>query len=190
MSKAAVREMFIEPLVSGGMQRPKRMTVDEFESEQKQIIEKLSYMQPEALAGLRSYIVRTAPVHKGVQFWPRINVILQFAWGLQAPPARQNDYVVSVLRSALGCRANDEGWLVELFHHLRKFGPPCFKAGGMTELEVKQKAESNRRKRERICEKISDGTVSDDDRQWLSYWRRAEEAALGIMSEREEECVE
>lgn len=184
--RAAVRAHLIDPLNKGGMVRPKRMTVTDHEAELKELLDGLSHMKPADLDGLRKLVISHAEANP-VPHWPRAAAILNWAWRTHPPPPRDNSYVISVLRSALGRRARDEGWLVEFFVDARRFGPPP--PGEYSISRLKERAERNERQCNRIRQRIEEGSARAVDHQWLEGYHAARAEAESIMDADEAGCA-
>ncbi|PKP67932.1 MAG: hypothetical protein CVT83_07600, partial [Alphaproteobacteria bacterium HGW-Alphaproteobacteria-5] len=113
------------------------------------------------LRGLGELILRQAV--KGQ--WPEEAMIIHWAYGLQFPPPRDNSYVVSLMRSALGRRARDEGWAVELFRVARRLGPP---PGRYVQSQLIREGELSRARLRSVREAIEGRDASPENRQWLA----------------------
>ncbi|WP_276946610.1 hypothetical protein [Haematobacter massiliensis] len=175
MTKATVRDVFIQPLIDRGMHRG-RMKASDFAGMLERLAAKLAYMAPDNLAGLRDLVNRMAEGKDGAA-WPAEASVLKWAWTLQPPPPRESDYALSLIRSAMGRRAWDEGWAVELFQTARRLGPP---PNRYAESQLRADADENCRRRIRVREWIEAGRATPDERAWLSRWHadRAEIAAI------------
>ncbi|MEP4950071.1 MAG: hypothetical protein ABJU46_03745 [Paracoccaceae bacterium] len=179
-----VRKYFLDPLNDAGMTRKRGVKVEDFEKSQTRLADKLSYMTVENLKGLRQYVVRLAAGKDG-NIWPEEQSIERDAYNLQTPPPRKSDYAQSIIRSAMGCRANDEGWLVELFQIAKRMGPP---PGKYVISQLKDQAEDNRRRRGRVSERIEQGSAPEHQRVWLSQYHADLAECLAIINDRTEKA--
>lgn len=167
VGRARVRERLIAPLEGLARNRAAK-SVGEHEAMLARLADRLSYMAAPALDGLAALVLRQAGIGKAPRpTWPEFGVIVAWAYALQAPPARENDYVRSLMRSAMGARARDEGWMVELFRCARKFGPP---PGSYLIGKLKDEARENRGILDRIRERNGAGMATADDLRWLAAW--------------------
>ncbi|UFS64382.1 hypothetical protein LO749_09395 [Paracoccus denitrificans] len=156
-----VDALLLEPLA--GLKAQRGMTAEKHEKMLHRLRGWLAYMSAENLRGMHDLIVRHAV--KGV--WPAEALIKHWATTLQLPPPRECDYARSLIRSAMGRQAREEGWAVELYQIAKRIGPPptkYFISG------LKDEAESNRRRRIVVCEKIEAGHETAEDRAWLARW--------------------
>ncbi|MCU0909809.1 MAG: hypothetical protein MUE98_00250 [Rhodobacteraceae bacterium] len=179
--RARVRRCLIEPMAEMGFQRRKGSTVADHDAMMAKIEGRLGYMTERGLAGLREFCVRLAAGGQ-VPYWPPIASVLGWAWSIEAPPPRDNAYVQSLIRSALGAEAEDGGWLVELYRTARRFGPP---PNRYSRVEMQRDAEESARRRARVRQKIEEGSASGDDRAWLAAWHRDLQDALAMRRQDE-----
>jgi hypothetical protein len=164
--RARVREHLIAPLA--GLARHRGQSVEAHDKEMAKLAERLAYMRETALKGLAELVLRQAGVGKAARpTWPEIGVIIAWGYALQVPPPRDSDYVRSLMRSAMGARARDEGWMVELFRAARRFGPP---PGAYVIGKLKDEARENVGILDRIRERSAAGMQTADDIRWLAAW--------------------
>lgn len=180
--RSVVRSYLIDGLAQMGMVRKRSVRQVDHDKFLARLVDRLSYMSPDNLAGLRQYVVRLAG-GKGSNEWPAEVAIYQAAYVIQPPPPRQSDYAQSLIRSALGRRASDEGWLVELFQVARRMGPP---PGRYIISKLKEEADANRRRRARIAEYLAQGSASPDDVGWLDRYHFDLAECSAIIEAREE----
>ena len=182
-NRERVRQVLISPLTEWGMVRPKRMTQAEFAAMQGRLAEKLAYMTDANLRGLLELVTRHA-AGPDRNCWPAEVSIYSWAGGLQQRPARENDYVKSLMRSAMGRNARALGYHVELFLLARKVGPPPSKY----ELNrLLDRSTTAQRKRAKVEQQVARGTAALDDAKWLSWYSAAEAACLSIMDEQDQQ---
>ncbi|MEH6521208.1 hypothetical protein [Sulfitobacter sp.] len=177
-----VRAYFLNPLNEAGMVRKRTDTVEKHKKTMTALADKLAYMSPEKLRGLRQYVVRLASGKAG-NVWPSEQSIERAAYDLQTPPPRKSDYAQSLVRSAMGQRANDEGWVVELFQIAKKIGPP---PNRYIISKLKEEADDNRRRRGRVAEYIKSGSESPHDRAWLAQYHSDLDECLAIINDKSE----
>lgn len=178
---ARVRRILIEPMA--GLARGKRVTEAQHRDNLDRLARKLSYMDAAGLQGLVELVLAHAgQLARGrLPVCPEVGVVLAWAYALQAPPVRQSDYAASVMRSAMGRRAHDGGYGVELLRHARRHGPP---PGAYSVFQLQDEARENLRRRRAIRDSIeAGGSVSPEHARWLQGWH--DDAALveGLISE-------
>lgn len=180
--RARVRRLLIDPLIGAGLKRHPRMKDDAYKAMLDRLAGKLAYLGDEQLGGLVDLCVRMAQ-GKRCNVWPDEVSICKWAYRMQAPPTNLSEYAPSLMRSEMGRRARALGYHVELFWLACRIGPPPSKY----ELSrLMAKAEANRRKMAQVTGQIERGAALDDDRKWLDWYLRQEEACLSIMDAREE----
>jgi hypothetical protein len=179
-----VRMYFLDPLNEAGMVRKRTDTAEKHKKTMTALADKLAYMTPDNLRGLRQCVVRLAG-GKARNVWPCEQSVEFAAYNLQTPPPRKGDYAQSLVRSAMGRRANDEGWVVELFQIAKRIGPP---PGKYIISKLKEEAVENRGRRARVAEYIKSGSESAHDRAWLAQYHRDLDECLAIMNEKPEEA--
>jgi hypothetical protein len=163
--RARVRALLIAPLA--GLARHKGQSLKDHDRAMKAMVERLAYMGELQLRGLAELVLRNAGMTKLRPSWPEVGVIIAWAYALQVPPPRDSDYVRSLMRSAMGARARDEGWMVELFRAAVRFGPP---PGKYLEGQLKDEARDNVARLARVRERNHAGQASVEDMRWLARW--------------------
>lgn len=177
--RARVQRVLIKPLVELGMVRPNRMTVAQFVDFGARLQDKLAYMSEENLCGLRAALIRLASGKTRDQ-WPKEVTILSYAHGIQQPPSRDNDYAVSIMRSAMGRRAFAEGYHVELLNTARRFGPPPSK---YVLSRLQDEARENQGKERVILDRVRRDVARADERKWLGGYQSLRAECLTILGE-------
>lgn len=177
--RARVQRVLIEPLVELGMVRPNRMTVAQFVDFGARLQNKLAYMSEANLCGLRAALIRLASGKTRDQ-WPKEVTILSYAHGIQQPPPRDNDYAVSVLRSAMGQRAYAEGYHVELLNTARRYGPPPSK---YVLSKLQEEARENQDKERVILDRFRRDVARADERKWLAGYQALRAECLTILGD-------
>ncbi|MGV6840579.1 MAG: hypothetical protein ACWA40_10340 [Planktomarina sp.] len=183
-ARQSVRDHFVDPLIQMGLVKKRSMKADDHQAMIARLVAKLDYMSEGNLRGLQQYVIRLAG-GKERNCWPAEVSILRAAYNLQPPPPRQSNYAQSLIASAMGRKAADEGWLVELFQIAKAMGPP---PGKYVIATLKEKADENRRQRARIREWIETGRANAAERAWLDRYHQdlAEcEAIIKAGSERD-----
>ncbi|SMO63949.1 hypothetical protein [Paracoccus laeviglucosivorans] len=164
-AKARVDVLLIQPLAGLGYKRKRGASANAQDEMLDRLRGRLAYMTDANLRGMVDLILRHAV--KGQ--WPDEGLIRAWAYTLQCPPPRDCDYAMSLIRSAMGRAARDEGWAVELFQIAKRIGPP---PGRYIIAQLKDEAEQNRRRRIVISENIQAGLASDADKAWLAEWHQ------------------
>jgi hypothetical protein len=164
------------------MGRAKRVTIADHEALLIRLAEKLSYMTEANLRGLLELVTRHAS-GVGRDVWPAEVAIYSWAKQLQPSPARENDYVKSLLRSAMGRRARALGYHVELFALARKIGPPPGRYDLNRLLDQSRNAKAQR---DRVERQVAGGTARLEDAKWLEWYVAAEVACLSIMDDQDQ----
>lgn len=177
--RALVKAVLIEPLVQDGMKRPKGTNADDYEKWLGKLAERLAYLPRDQLVGMRDLIVRHAVVGKTGATWPDFVMIQKWAYAIQPPPPREHTYAMSLIQSAMGRQALDEGWVVELFHCALKFGPP---PGRYVISQLRSEAEDNRRRRERVREWNAVNRANPADAAWLDAWHRDHQLCTALIA--------
>jgi hypothetical protein len=177
--RAAVRDVLLAGL--SGWDRPRKMDAGAFAAMQDRLADRLAYLPPDRLAGLLDLILRyggTLAPPPARPRWPDQGVIEAWAAALYPRPASDHrGYVRSLLGSAMGRQARAEGWLVELYRHALRAGPPPQRYSlGL----LRDRATDARRRREFMTER-PDRAGTDDHRWWAAYEddRMAAEALVG-----------
>lgn len=164
--KAVVREILLRPL--SALPMPRGVQVADYE----RLADRLSYLNPEALRGLAEYALRQSGVArttKGGSRRPLPELLRAWAYGIQPPPPHESEFVGSVMRSVLGAEARDGGWHVQLYRHLRRFGPPLAKSE-YAKQQLRDQAERDRLELARVKERLGVGQQSRDDRIFMTAW--------------------
>lgn len=167
---ARARRILIDPL--SGLPRPRRISGAQHRDNLDRLARKLSYMSEPGLRGLAELCLGFAGTAglKGrvTPTCPADGLILAWAYGLEAPPVQRSDYPASVLRSAMGRRANDAGMGVELLRMARRFGPP---PQSYSMIALRDEADANRRRRTALREAQAEGSpLSPKAEAWLKAW--------------------
>ena len=116
--RARVVALLIEPLA--GLGRPKRVSAEKHEANLANLEERLAYLSDGELSGLRDVVLR----HAARGLWPEVGFVMAWAFDLHCPPPAFSDYHRSLISSAMGRQARDEGWAVELYQIAKRLGPP------------------------------------------------------------------
>ena len=164
--RAHVREHLIDPLIEKGMIKKRGVSDEEHKKKLVRIADKLSYMSARNLKGVCEFSILLAG-GKHHNIWPDEISIMRLAYKLQRPPPRKSDYVQSLILSAMGDQAEDEGWLVELFQIARRLGPPPAK---YIIAKLKDQARDNIKKRSVVKEFIAAGKATQQEKLWLSAY--------------------
>jgi hypothetical protein len=168
----------IHPLERAGMRKQRRMTADAHNEMLIRLADRLAYLREDQLRGLVPVLTRHAK-GKECNEWPDEVAIVKWAYGIEPPPFRQNDYVLSVLRSRAGAVAKDNGYLVELLLAAQKLGPPFSKVN--TE-RLRREGQQAAKERDRLRRRLARGDdVPLERRQWLDWYGAHERAALDIV---------
>jgi hypothetical protein len=168
---ARARRLLIEPL--SGLARPRRVSAEQHAENLARLARKLSYMDEAALRGLAELCLAHAGQvarSKGAvaPVCPEPGMIQSWAFALQAPPIGQSDYPASVMRSAMGRRAHDQGFGVELLRMARRYGPP---PQAYTLTRLRDEADENRRRRAALRAEIEAGNrLAPEQARWLEAW--------------------
>ena len=173
-----VRRILITPLVQAGMRRQTKMKAPDCEAMLVRLADKLAHMSDANLRGLVALFTRHARGPERNQ-WPDEVSMVSWALAIQPPPPRANPYVVSVLQSEAGRRAEAGGYLTELYIHATRFGPP-YKASSVA--LVLKEAEKNRRELEQVRAAVARGTATQERRQWLEWYDRHARQAQAIRT--------
>jgi hypothetical protein len=162
--RAAVRECLLDPLA--GLPRKRGVAASDHARDLAKLADALSYMTPANLRGLCELVLRHSSGKAG-PCWPDVALVRTWAMALQQPPPRQSDYAQSLIRSAMGRQARDEGWLVELFQIAKRIGPP---PGRYLLHKLRDEAGANTRRRLLVRERIERGAASPEDQAWIAQW--------------------
>ena len=175
--KEAVRVLLIQRLLDAGFVRPRGVTAEAFERQQKHLADRLAYLSAENLETLAEVLMGKPA--KGY-VWPAELLVMQYAAGLQAPPPMQSRIVTSWLASVEGPKAVLRGDLVELYRYVRRHHAPP--QGGYAASKIAEEARDNARRRIIVAERMRDGVASEEDRRWLRDWQADQEAALALVT--------
>lgn len=156
-----VDALLIEPLA--GLPRKRGVTAAAHAETMDKLRSRLGYMTDDNLRAIHDVILR----HAGKGHWPDAALIMAWAYNLQPPPPGESTYARSLMRSAMGRRAADEGWAVELFRVARKLGPP---PNRYVITQLVAEADEGRRRRAKIREWIELGKETLEERRWLERW--------------------
>lgn len=175
--RAAVRLHLLEPLA--GLVRRRGVSAVDHDRMLARLVERLAYMDAAHLAGLAEVILRHASGGgvKVLPVWPEVGVVLAWAIALQVPPPHESDYARSLMRSAMGQQARDEGWMVELYQIAKRIGPP---PGKYIIAKLRDAASEARRRRERVRDRIDAGSATPEEAHWLAAWH-ADQAEAGAL---------
>ncbi|MGH1447420.1 MAG: hypothetical protein ACRBBO_15405 [Cognatishimia sp.] len=173
-----VRRLLINPLEASGMRKQTRMKEPDYSEMLIRLADKLSYLPDLMLEGLVTWCTRHAKGKERNQ-WPDEVAILSQAMSLQPPPPRSCPYVVSVLRSQAGDRAEMMGYLTELFMAAKKYGPPFSK---MNLDRLAREAQENSAEVAKVQDAIRRGVALNERRQWLDWYLRHQSDALAIRA--------
>lgn len=178
--RARVRAELIQPLEDMGMARKRGHSIEQHNAMMARLADKLSYMTEENLRGLRDWVIRIA-AGKARDTWPREVSILSAAWNIQTPPPRESDYALSIIRSVMGIRAHEGGYLVELFQIAKKIGPP---PNRYVLAKLRDQARDNRARRDRIKEYIATGRVTPEDMAWFDRYHDDLALCMAIIEDK------
>lgn len=180
---ARARRLLVNALA--GLARPRGVAAATHDAELDRLARKLSYMDEAALSGLCELALAHAGTvglrGKALPVCPPLAMVQAWAYALQAPPVNVSDYPASVLRSAMGRRAFDAGYGVELLRMARKFGPP---PGAYSLVALRDQAEANHRRRAALRVEIEAGRgISPDAARWLDAWHADAATVEGLIAE-------
>lgn len=181
-NRERVRRVLIQPLCDWGMVRASRVTLADHDAMLARLVDGLAYMTDANLRGLLEVVTRHAggPERK---CWPAEITVRAWASKLQPRPWRENAYVHSVMRSAMGRNARALGYHVELFLLAKDIGPPPSRYQLNKLLDRSKDAQ---RKRERVEAQVARGTAVLDDVRWLEWYVAAEAACLSIIDDQDQ----
>ncbi len=175
--RARVRRVLIDPLEAGGMVRKRGVSVADHEKAMEKLADKLSYMTEDGLKGLAMYLIRMAGERN---VWPQLNIVLRCAWSMEPPPPRDNDFLMSLMRSRAGEAALSGGYAAELFTEARRLGPPPSKYMRLT---LQEKARASRDRKRLIEDRIRRDVATREDREWLERYLRVSAEAEALIRE-------
>jgi hypothetical protein len=183
---ARVRRVLIAPLLD--LARPRGVADAQHRDNLDRLARKLSYMDEGPLAGLLGLCLG----HSGLvavsgstrPACPKDSMILAWAYALQPPPLTVSDYPASVVRSAMGRRAHDGGYGVELLRHARRFGPP---PQSYLVTKLQDEARENARRRAALRTEIEAGNRLDGGQaRWMDAWHADAETVARLIAEGDE----
>ncbi|WP_226550836.1 hypothetical protein [Celeribacter naphthalenivorans] len=175
--RARVKRVLISPLEAGGMGRKRGVSAADHEKTLEKIADRLSYMTEDGLKGLAMYLIRMAGEKNA---WPQLNIVLRAAWSMEAPPPRDNDFLLSLMRSRAGEAALTGGYALQLYAAARKLGPPPSK---YEVLRLREKAQGDRDRKRLIEDRIKRGIVTEAERGWLEGYLRMSDEAEALIRE-------
>lgn len=176
--KERVRKHLIEPLTTMGMRRASGHTVADHDAAMEGICARLAYMAERNLASLAE-VVMAHGGGKARDRWPSGMWICDEARKIQEPPPSDSQLVTGCLGSRIGKQARAEGWSVELYLWIKKFGR--WPSGDFVFSSIKDDAEKNRRNRHRVEADMRGGVVSPTDARWLDWYRQVEARVSAVM---------
>lgn len=160
--RALVRERLIRYLED--LPRPRGVGAEAHARDLDKLAGRLAHMSPGALDGLREWALRLG----AGKACPRVGLIESSALAMEPPPPQRSDYAASIIRSRMGREAMDGGYVVELFRHARRYGPP---PQTYVIAKLRDEAALNRRRRSDMRALAEAGRLSPDDDRWLTaYW--------------------
>ena len=152
-SKPQVKALLLEPLELLGLIRPKGLIVGQFEKVLNGFVDKLAYLDAEALG--RLYLVVAANLEgPNENRWPAPTLIYQWARDTQSEPNEEPALVVSWLQSKEGPVAIEGKYIVELRSDLRKYRKP---PSEFSFRKLRERAADNQQKLTRIAEAAAVG---------------------------------
>jgi hypothetical protein len=163
--RGLVRRVFVDPVTQAGLGRPRGMTAGAFDAGLDRLITALDHMGAENLATLAEAVVAHAAQSTGQArgLWPAFVLVQSWAHGLQPRPFRLSRIVTSWLASVEGPVAQAGGYEVQLLRFLRRAQRPPLPADVA---ECKAQAIEDRRRLERVQERLANGVAWDEDRAW------------------------
>lgn len=181
--KARVQQLLIEPLTARGMIRPRGVTVEAHDAMLANLRARLAYLTDDMVSALAEVVEGHAEgKHRNV--WPSEISICNWARRLQPPPPSDSRLITSYLRSVAGHRALSEGYLVELYHYLKKHGQPP--TGDYALSRIREEADEHRRDRIRIKSQVERCMASPRDEAWLRWYWDTRTRCLSIMNATDE----
>lgn len=184
---ARARRLLVDPLL--GLARPRRVADAQHRQNMDRLARKLSYMGDAGLRGLAELCLAHAgqiALSKGVAapVCPPDAMIQAWAFALQPPPIGQSDYPASVMRSAMGLRARDQGFGVELLRMARRYGPP---PQAYSVAKLRDEADANRRRRGALRVEVERGNpLSPDQARWMEAWHADAQMVEQLIAEGDE----
>lgn len=174
--REAVRVHFVQRVQDAGLGRPKGLTEASYAEMLKGLVEWLAYMQVENLKTLAEIVVEAALIGRGK--CPSEVFIKQTAKNLQDKPAIENRIFTSWLASVEGPKAQQGGYLVELFRFLRvRNAPPS----GYDIRKIHEEADANQRTRYMISGRLERDVATPEDRAWMAAYAADKAAANDIV---------
>jgi hypothetical protein len=175
--RQAVRDRLLLRCAEAGLGKPRGLTVEAFGRMQGRLVDRLDHMTPENLDTLAELVIDQAGAAKPL--WPAEATVLFLAKALQPRPFGLSRIVTSWLASVEGPIAEAEGWVVELYRHLRTRGTP---PGKFDVVKLREEAQANRRAMALIQERQSRGSASQHDLDWAGAYERDRQAAAAIVA--------
>ncbi|WP_066706938.1 hypothetical protein [Celeribacter ethanolicus] len=175
--RARVKRVLIGSLEEGGMGRKRGVSVADHEATMEKLANRLSYMTEDGLKGLAMYLIRMGG-EKNV--WPDLNIVLRCAWSMEPPPPRDNDFLMSLMRSRAGEAALTGGYALQLYAAARKLGPPPSKYEVQ---RLRDKAQQDRDRKRVIEDRIKRGVVTRAEQGWLDGYMRMSAEAEALIRE-------
>lgn len=178
--RARVRAVLLDPIDAAGAKRHGRATLAEHHAMKERLADTFAHMPDTALEGLRDLIFRHLGGKDGLQ-WPPEAWLRKSALRLCPKPPRANPYVKTLMASAMGQRAIENGYGAELLSLAIKLGPPPSK---YDLAKLARQAQDARREAERIQRLSQDGRALPDDLDWLDSYQRAQILARELSQEK------
>ena len=180
--KDRVRQALIEPLIRAGMVRRSGATLPDHAAMMDRLEARLAYMSPEMLLALAEIVERHAD-GKAKNVWPAEVSICNWARDLEPPPPSESRLVRSYMQSSAGALAYGEGYALELFLYLKKFGRPP--VGSYAIDTIKADADRNSRRANAVQNAIDCGRASEMDAAWLVQYRAAQKRCVALILDKE-----
>lgn len=185
--KKRVQEFLIGRLTQRGMIRPSNRSAAKLEEMKTRLEARLAYMTEAGLIELAETVAAWADGARKDR-WPAEISIVNKAETIEKCPSSDSQLIRTYIESGAGTRAKSEGYLVELYSYLKKFGH-YGRPNHFAFTQIKQTAEENARRRDRLEERTAAGGMLDPhDRDWLArYWATFQrcEAIIQAKIERE-----
>ncbi|MGR3376044.1 hypothetical protein [Salipiger abyssi] len=173
-----VRRLLIHPLAEWGFRKPGDVREDRHAKFLTDLADALAYLDDDKLVTLRETL-KYRGEGRDRRGWPRMATIATLAEALAPRPLEEIPVIASWFGSARGPKAREEGTLVAEFLYLTKFKRPPLNDGDWRMVRGKAQAldsdfrvKSDRERRQ---------VASEDDRQWLDWYRQVETRALALL---------